>query len=183
MSLSRIFRCARPSAASPRAGWASPLEPDQKCRRRQRPCLPTMRSWSRCSTPYGSSPNKNRTFERQSPAQRSGFCCRDTRRGDYFFFLEVFFATFLVAAFAVFFAFFAFFAFLAMSSSVETFARCTCACRVSTCTALRPYLNCKIDTSPSEATATDDDRPPVVIQVSVVVACLRASTTARHRSK
>lgn len=34
----------------------------------------------------------------------------------YFFFLEVFFATFLVAAFAV---FFAFFAFLAMSSSVK----------------------------------------------------------------
>ena len=41
--------------------------------------------------------------------------CR--RRRDYFFFLEVFFATFLVAAFAV---FFAFFAFLAMSSSVES---------------------------------------------------------------
>jgi hypothetical protein len=38
------------------------------------------------------------------------------RKRDYFFFLEVFFATFLVAAFAV---FFAFFAFLAMSSSVE----------------------------------------------------------------
>jgi hypothetical protein len=39
------------------------------------------------------------------------------RRGyGYFFFLEVFFATFLVAAFAV---FFAFFAFLAMSSSVK----------------------------------------------------------------
>lgn len=35
---------------------------------------------------------------------------------DYFFFLEVFFATFLVAAFAV---FFAFFAFLAMWSSVK----------------------------------------------------------------
>ena len=34
----------------------------------------------------------------------------------YFFFLEVFFATFLVAALAV---FFAFFAFLAMSSSVK----------------------------------------------------------------
>ena len=34
----------------------------------------------------------------------------------YFFFFEVFFATFLVAAFAV---FFAFFAFLAMSSSVK----------------------------------------------------------------
>jgi hypothetical protein len=42
---------------------------------------------------------------------------QSVRRGrDYFFFLEVFFATFLVAAFAV---FFAFFAFLAMSSSVE----------------------------------------------------------------
>jgi len=93
---------------------------------------------------YGSSPNKNRTFEQQSPAQRSGFaiCCRDTwmaangisdpwersrlprgtrrrqsvrRRRYYFFFFEVFFATFLVAAFAV---FFAFFAFLAMLSSV-----------------------------------------------------------------
>jgi predicted membrane protein len=39
------------------------------------------------------------------------------RRGyAYFFFLEVFFATFLVAALAV---FFAFFAFLAMSSSVK----------------------------------------------------------------
>jgi hypothetical protein len=39
------------------------------------------------------------------------------RRGyGYFFFLEVFFATFLVAALAV---FFAFFAFLAMSSSVK----------------------------------------------------------------
>jgi hypothetical protein len=92
---------------------------------------------------YGSSPNKNRTFEQQSPAQRSGFamCCRDTcmaangisdplersrlprgtrerqsvrRRRDHFFLLEVFFATFLVAAFAV---FFAFFAFLTMSSS------------------------------------------------------------------
>src|ERR1700759_2084866 len=36
------------------------------------------------------------------------------RRPDYFFFLDVFFATFLVAAFAV---FFAFFAFLTMSSS------------------------------------------------------------------
>jgi hypothetical protein len=35
---------------------------------------------------------------------------------DYFFFFEVFFATFLVAALAV---FFAFFAFLAMSSSVK----------------------------------------------------------------
>ena len=40
------------------------------------------------------------------------------RRGcGYFFFLEVFFATFLVAAFVV---FFAFFAFLAMSSSIKT---------------------------------------------------------------
>ena len=37
-----------------------------------------------------------------------------SRGYDYFFFLEVFFATFLVAALAV---FFAFFAFLAMSSS------------------------------------------------------------------
>ncbi|QQN65281.1 hypothetical protein JIR23_05645 [Bradyrhizobium diazoefficiens] len=35
---------------------------------------------------------------------------------DYFFFFELFFATFLVAAFVV---FFAFFAFLAMSSSVK----------------------------------------------------------------
>ncbi|WP_338829128.1 hypothetical protein [Bradyrhizobium sp. 27S5] len=39
-----------------------------------------------------------------------------SRGYDYFFFFEVFFATFLVAALAV---FFAFFAFLAMSSSVE----------------------------------------------------------------
>jgi hypothetical protein len=88
---------------------------------------------------------KNRTFVQQPPAQRSGlilplpryrtaakdvsdplegFALRpgcDRRRQslsrDYFFFLEVFFATFLVAAFAV---FFAFFAFLAMSSSVKT---------------------------------------------------------------
>ena len=82
----------------------------------------------------------------QPPAQRSGLIlpCRDTERlqrtfqilwkvslcvrvatrrrqslsrgYDYFFFLEVFFATFLVAAFAV---FFAFFAFLAMSSSAK----------------------------------------------------------------
>src|SRR5258708_27992131 len=42
---------------------------------------------------------------------------RSLSRGcDYFFFFEVFFATFLVAALAV---FFAFFAFLAMSSSVN----------------------------------------------------------------
>jgi hypothetical protein len=41
-----------------------------------------------------------------------------SRGCDYFFFLEVFFATFLVAALAV---FFAFFAFLAMSSSVKKF--------------------------------------------------------------
>jgi hypothetical protein len=41
---------------------------------------------------------------------------RQSLSRDYFFFLEVFFATFLVAAFAV---FFAFFAFLAMSSSVK----------------------------------------------------------------
>jgi hypothetical protein len=90
---------------------------------------------------------KNRTFVQQPPAQRSGlilplpryrtaakdvsaplegFACvrvatrrRQSRsRGcDYFFFLEVFFATFLVAAFAV---FFAFFAFLAMSSSLKS---------------------------------------------------------------
>ncbi len=39
-----------------------------------------------------------------------------SRGYDYFFFFEVFFATFLVAALAV---FFAFFAFLAMSSSVK----------------------------------------------------------------
>jgi hypothetical protein len=39
------------------------------------------------------------------------------RRYGYFFFLEVFFATFLLAALAV---FFAFFAFLAMSSSVKS---------------------------------------------------------------
>jgi hypothetical protein len=39
-----------------------------------------------------------------------------SRGYDYFFFFEVFLATFLVAAFAV---FFAFFAFLAMSSSVK----------------------------------------------------------------
>lgn len=38
-----------------------------------------------------------------------------SRGRGYFFFFEVFFATFLVAAFAVFFAF----AFLAMSSSVK----------------------------------------------------------------
>ena len=41
---------------------------------------------------------------------------RQSLSRDYFFFLEVFFATFLVAAFAV---FLAFFAFLAMSSSVK----------------------------------------------------------------
>jgi hypothetical protein len=89
---------------------------------------------------------ENRTFMQYPPAQRSGLIlpCRDTERlrrtlhilwergfafrpgrdpkaqslsrvYDYFFF-EVFFATFLVAAFAV---FFAFFAFLAMSSSVK----------------------------------------------------------------
>ena len=40
-----------------------------------------------------------------------------SRGYDYFFFFEVFFATFLVAALAV---FFAFFAFLAMSSSIKT---------------------------------------------------------------
>ena len=40
-----------------------------------------------------------------------------SRGYDYFFFFEVFFATFLVAALAV---FFAFFAFLAMSSSVKS---------------------------------------------------------------
>ena len=85
---------------------------------------------------------KNRTFVQQPPAQRSGLilplpryrtAAKDVSdplegfalrpgcdpeaaisRRDYFFFLEVFFATFLVAAFAV---FFAFFAFLAMSSS------------------------------------------------------------------
>jgi hypothetical protein len=46
---------------------------------------------------------------------------RQLSRGyDYFFFLEVFFATFLVAAFAV---FFAFFAFLAMSSSLKKVAQ------------------------------------------------------------
>ena len=39
---------------------------------------------------------------------------------DYFFFFEVFFSTFLVAAFAV---FFAFFAFLAMSSSEKKLAQ------------------------------------------------------------
>jgi hypothetical protein len=39
---------------------------------------------------------------------------------DYFFFFEVFFASFLVAARAV---FFAFFAFLAMSSSVKKLAQ------------------------------------------------------------
>ncbi|WP_426442513.1 hypothetical protein [Bradyrhizobium genosp. P] len=88
---------------------------------------------------------KNRTFVQQPPAQRSGLILsgRDTERlqrtfrilwkvslcvrvatrrrqslsRDYFFFLEVFFATFLVAAFAV---FFAFFAFLAMSSSLKS---------------------------------------------------------------
>jgi hypothetical protein len=38
---------------------------------------------------------------------------------DYFFFFEVFFATFLVAVFA---DFFAFFAFLAMSSSIKDLA-------------------------------------------------------------
>ena len=43
-----------------------------------------------------------------------------SRRYDYFFFFEVFFATFLVAALAV---FFAFFAFLAMSSSVKKLAQ------------------------------------------------------------
>lgn len=39
-----------------------------------------------------------------------------SRVRDYFFFFELFFATFLVAAFVV---FFAFFAFLAISSSVK----------------------------------------------------------------
>jgi hypothetical protein len=78
---------------------------------------------------------KNRTFIQQLPAHRvrsylTRTATKDisdpletfrTRRRqslsrgyDYFFFLEVFFATFLAAAFAV---FFAFFAFLAMSSS------------------------------------------------------------------
>ena len=82
----------------------------------------------------------------QPPAQKSGLilACRDTKwlqrtlhilweglafhpgfdpeaaiyrsRYDYFFFFEVFFATFLVADFV---DFFAFFAFLAMSSSVR----------------------------------------------------------------
>ena len=96
--------------------------------------------------PLAGAETKNRTFVQQPPAQRSGLVlpCRDTERlqrtfqipwkvslcvrvatrrrqslsrgYDYFFFLEVFFATFLVAAFAV---FFAFFAFLAMSSSVK----------------------------------------------------------------
>jgi hypothetical protein len=42
---------------------------------------------------------------------------RQSLSRDYFFFLEVFFATFLVAAFAV---FVAFFAFLAMSSSLKS---------------------------------------------------------------
>ena len=43
-----------------------------------------------------------------------------SRGYDYFFFFEVFFATFLVAALAV---FFAFFAFLAMSSSLKKLAQ------------------------------------------------------------
>jgi hypothetical protein len=43
-----------------------------------------------------------------------------SRGYDYFFFFEVFFANFLVAAFAV---FFAFVAFLAMSSSVKKLAQ------------------------------------------------------------
>jgi hypothetical protein len=89
---------------------------------------------------------KNRTFMQSPPAQRSGLIlpCRDAKRlqrtfqilwrrftlrpgcdpeaqplnrgYDYFFFFEVFLATFLVAAFVV---FFAFFAFLAMLSSVK----------------------------------------------------------------
>jgi hypothetical protein len=91
---------------------------------------------------------KNRTFMQSPSAQRSGLVlpCSETdrlqtdiqtlwkglavrpgrdgrrkclrREYDYFFFFEVFFATFLVAALAV---FFAFFAFLAMSSSVKKF--------------------------------------------------------------
>jgi hypothetical protein len=94
--------------------------------------------------PLAGAETKNRTFMQQLPAQRSDLIlpCRDTERlqrtfqilwrgslcvrlatrrrqslsrgYDYFFFFEVFFATFLAAAFAV---FFAFFAFLAMSSS------------------------------------------------------------------
>jgi hypothetical protein len=81
--------------------------------------------------PLAGAETKNRTFAQETPAQRSGLILprRDTEwplafrrrqflsRGyDYFFFFEVFFATFLVAAFTV---FFAFFAFLAMLSSVK----------------------------------------------------------------
>jgi hypothetical protein len=68
---------------------------------------------------------KNPTFMQQPPAQRSDSTMRATAisfqkaatfppGNGYFFFLEVFFAIFLVAAFAL---FFAFFAFLAMWSS------------------------------------------------------------------
>jgi hypothetical protein len=98
--------------------------------------------------PLTGAETKNRTFMQQPVAYRSGLIllCRDTERlqrtfeilwrgslcvrvatrqflsrgYDYFFFFEVFLATFLVAAFAV---FFAFFAFLAMSSSVKKLAQ------------------------------------------------------------
>jgi hypothetical protein len=96
--------------------------------------------------PLAGAETKNRTFTQQSHAQRAGLILprRDTERlqrtvqilwrgfalrpvatrrrqfvsrgYDYFFFFEVFLATFLVAALTV---FFAFFAFLAMSSSVK----------------------------------------------------------------
>ena len=62
-----------------------------------------------------------------------------SRGYDYFFFFEVFFATFLVAAFAVFFAFFA------MSSSFKNWLS-EHAHAESTCTTLRRYHKCKIDT-------------------------------------
>ena len=68
-----------------------------------------------------------------------------SRGYDYFFFFEVFFATFLVAAFAV---FFAFFAFLAMSSSLKNWLS-EHAHAESTCTTLRRYHKCKIDTNAS----------------------------------
>ena len=68
-----------------------------------------------------------------------------SRGYDYFFFFEVFFATFLVAAFAV---FFAFFAFLAMSSSLKNWLS-EYAHAESTCTTLRRYHKCEIDTNAS----------------------------------
>jgi hypothetical protein len=60
-------------------------------------------------------------------------------RYDYFFFFEVFFATFLVAAFVV------FFAFLAMSSSAKKNGSVNT--RASIYATSRRYHKCKIDTN------------------------------------